>query len=208
MKNSKSTKQTLMAPALTLLGLFVAMAPAALAKHRSSTPAQTPVTVIAHVAMPGTPASGMLLKEDGETRYLYLEQASQNGFAIVNVTNPSKPELIKRAEPANNAFGGELRLVSGGLALAEAVEADSAAADPPPSTSTVRILDFSEPANPRAILSFSGVTSTLADEGRSLIYITNSEGLWILRNNQALAEAAKPHRCTTADAFDDVATCQ
>ncbi len=82
------------------------------------------------------------------------------------------------------------------------------AAEPVPSTRTVNVLDLSDPANPRAILSFSGVTSTLNDEAHNLVYITNSEGLWIVRNNQALATFAKPHACTSDDAYNDVASCQ
>ena len=66
------------------------------------------------------------------------------------------------------------------------------AADPMPSTRTVNILDFSDPTNPRAILSFSGVTNTLNDEAHNLVYITNSEGLWIVRNNQALEAFRDP----------------
>lgn len=208
MKNNKSTVQKLAAPALTLLGLFVAMAPPASAKHRSSKAAEAPATVVAHLALPGTFASGMLLQEDGDARYLYIEQASQDGFAIVNVSNPSEPNLIRRADSANREFRGELRLVGSGLALAEAVEADSAAADPPPNRRAVNVLNLSDPANPRAVLSFSGVTSTLADEARNLVYITDSRGLWIVRNNQALAAIGKQHPCSTSDAFNDTASCQ
>ena len=208
MKNNKSTIQNLTAPALTFLGLFVAMAPGAPAKHRSSKAAEAPATVIAHVGLPGTTASGMLLQEKSGERYLYIEQASQDGFAIVNVTNPSEPNVIRGADSPNKAFGGELRFVGGGLALAEAVEPDSAVADPPPSKRTVRVLDLSDPANPRAVLSFSGVTSTLADEAHNLVYITNNAGLWIVRNNQALAEAGKRLPCTSDDAYNDVASCQ
>jgi len=48
----------------------------------------------------------------------------------------------------------------------------------------VRVLDLSDPANPRALQSFSAVISVLEDDGRNLIYITNNEGLWILRHKQ------------------------
>ena len=73
---------------------------------------------------------------------------------------------------------------------------------------TVKVLDLSDPSNPRVVLSFSGVTSTLNDEAHNLVYITNSEGLWIVRNNQALGAFAKPHACTSDDAYNDVASCQ
>jgi hypothetical protein len=51
-------------------------------------------------------------------------------------------------------------------------------------TQSLTVLDLSDLANPRPLESFSGVTSVLADDTRNLIYITNSEGLWILRHKQ------------------------
>ena len=54
-------------------------------------------------------------------------------------------------------------------------------------TQSVRVLDLSDPANPRTLQSFSGVTSILADDEHNLIYIANNEGLWILRHEQEQA---------------------
>jgi len=194
--------------ALVLFAFFAATAPGADAKHRAVKPPEQPATVVAHLALSGSPASQMDLHENGGKQYLYIGATSNEGFTVVDVTNPDQPNVIKRVAWPNKASSGRLQMVSGGLALAEAPDSDSVAADPPPSTRTVKVLDLSDPANPRAVLSFSGVTSTLDDEARNLLYITNREGLWILRNNQALAAAAKQHACTSDDAYNDVASCQ
>ena len=45
------------------------------------------------------------------------------------------------------------------------------------------LFDLSDPANPRTLQTFEGVSSLLLDDGRNLIYITNGEGLWILSHN-------------------------
>jgi hypothetical protein len=193
--------------ALVLFAFFAATAPGADAKHRAVKPPEQPATVVAHLALSGSPTSQMDLHENGGKQYLYIGANSNEGFTVVDVTNPDKPNVIKRVAWPNEASTGRLQMVSGGLALAEAPDSDSVAADPPPSTKTVKVLDLSDPANPRTVLSFSGVTSTLDDEARNLVYITNREGLWILRNNQALA-AAKQHACTSDDAYNDVASCQ
>jgi len=194
--------------ALVLLAFFAATAPGADAKHRAVKPLEQPATVVAHLALSGSPTSQMDLHENGSKQYLYIGANSNEGFTVVDVTNPEKPNVIKRVAWPNEASTGRLQMVSGGLALAEAPDSDSVAVDPPPSTRTVKVLDLSDPANPRAVLSFSGVTSTLNDEARNLLYITNREGLWILRNNQALAAAAKQHACTSDDAYNDVSSCQ
>jgi hypothetical protein len=194
--------------ALVLLAFFAATAPGADAKHRPAKPSEQPATVVAHLALSGSPTSQMDLHENGDKQYLYISANSNEGVTVVDVTNPDQPKVIKRLAWPNEAPTGRLQMVSSGLALAEGRDSNSMAAAPPPSTRTVKVLDLSDLANPRTVLSFSGVTSTLEDEAHNLVYITNGEGLWILRNNQALAAAAKQHACTSDDAYNDVASCQ
>jgi hypothetical protein len=193
---------------LALVAFVAAMAPGAHAKNRPATPAEQPATVVAHVPLAGSATNQMDLQENGGKQFLYIGANSNQGVTVVDVTNPGQPNIVKRLAWPNQASTGRLQLVSGGLALAEGADGGSMAADPVPSTRTVKVLDLSDPANPRVVLSFSGVTSTLNDEAHNLVYITNSEGLWILRNNQALAAFAKPHACTSDDAYNDVASCQ
>ena len=193
---------------LVLLALVAGTALRADAKHQAVQHSEKPVTVVAHIALMGLSANQMDLHEDGSKQYLYISMNSNKGLAVVDVTNPDHPNVIKRLAWPNEVSPARLRMVSGGLTLAEGPDSDSPAADPAPPTRTVKVLDLSDPANPRAVLSFSGVTSTLEDDARNLIYITNGEGLWILRNNQSLAAAAKRQTCTSDDAYNDVASCQ
>jgi len=194
--------------ALALLAFFAATIPGADAKHRAARPSEQPATVVAHLALSGSPTSQMDLHENGDKQYLYISANSNEGVTVVDVTNPDQPTVIRRLAWPNEASTGRLQMVSSGLALAEGPDNDSMAATPPPSTRTVKVLDLSDLANPRTVLSFSGVTSTLDDEARNLVYITNREGLWILRDNQALAAAARRHACTSDDAYNDVASCE
>ena len=57
----KATAQNRVSPALGLLAVFVAMAPSALARPRPPKPTKQPATVIAHLPLPGTPASQMFV---------------------------------------------------------------------------------------------------------------------------------------------------
>jgi hypothetical protein len=65
----------------------------------------------------------------------------------------------------------------------------------------VRLLDLSDPSNPRTLQTFDGVTSILSDDRRDLIYITNSDGLWILHHRRDLARQI----CDSEAAFSEMA---
>ena len=58
----KATVQNSASAALALLTLFPAMVPTAIAKPR---PSEQPATVIAHLLLPGAPASQMFVQEHG-----------------------------------------------------------------------------------------------------------------------------------------------
>jgi hypothetical protein len=191
---SKSIVQKQATGVAALLAFFVVISPGASAKHRAANPALQPASVIAHLALPGAAVSQLELQQHGNKQYLYVETASKEGFAIVDVTKPDQPNVIKSEAWPNQASTGKLQMVNARLALAEA-----------PDTATA---DLSDPANPRTVLTFSAVTSTLADDARSLVYITNSEGLWILKHQSQQELSSQTHACSSEDASNDVASCQ
>ncbi|MGB8541504.1 MAG: hypothetical protein WCD49_07690 [Candidatus Acidiferrales bacterium] len=202
---NKSIIRNKLTTVAALLAGLVAISPNAGAKHRAATPAPEPASVVGHLPLPGITVSQLELQQHGSKQYLYVEGVTKDGFAIVDVTKPGQPDVIKSEAWPDGAFTEKLQLVSGRLAL---VEAPDATMETVSRTETLKVLDLSDPANPRPVLTFSGVTSTLADDAHNLVYITNGEGLWILRNNQALASAAKQDACTSDDAYNDVASCQ
>lgn len=191
--------------ALALLTLSAVMASSAAAKPRPEKPAEQPATVIAQLLLPGAPTRPVSVQEHGGKQYLYIEQASNEGFTIVDVTKPNQPHVIKRVAWPNEASAGKLQMVGAGVALAAALDGDSGTVGGGYPTQSVRVLDLSDPTNPRTLQSFSGVTGILADDGRNLIYITNNEGLWILRYRQERPtdnrwEEEEPYR----EAYKDV----
>jgi hypothetical protein len=202
---------------LALLLLFVAIAPSAIAKHKPETPVD-PVTVVAHLPLPGAPVSQIFLQGQGGMQYLYIQQASEEGFIIVDVTKPYRPNVVNRVKLPNEASGETLQMVGVGLAIAEApgaAGAESARNNLTPAKGEgtlgggtggdrpqfVRLLDLNDPATPRTLPTFDTVTSILLDDGQNLIYITNSEGLWILRHN-----VPPPHPLCDSEITDDT-TC-
>src|ERR1700733_3066062 len=203
---SKSIVQNQAAAVAALLAFFMVISPGASAKHRAAKPAQQPAFVIAHLARPGAAVRQLELQQRGNKQYLYVVQASKQGFAVVDVTKQDQPKVIRNEAWPNQASTGKLQLVSTRLGLAEA--SDTATPETVSSTETLKVLDLSDPANPRTILTFSGVTSTLADAARSLVYITNSEGLWILKHQPEQEMSLQTHACSSEDASNDVASCQ
>ncbi len=152
-----------------------------------------PATVIAHLPLPEATGSQMLLQKENGKQYLYVQQAGKQGFMVVDVTRPEKPNLLKRTAESNQATSGNLQIVSPNVAIAEAPERKpTTLTQSNHPTETVRLLDLSDPRNPKTLETFTKVTSLLPDGGHGLIYLSNNEGLWILRYvHPALLEPAK-----------------
>jgi len=176
---------------LSLLLLLVALASAS--EQPAPKPTDVPATVIAHLPLPQATGSQMLLQRENEKHYLYIQQSTKQGFMIVDVTKPEKPSLLKRTAESNQSTAGNLQMVSPDVAIAEAPEkTPTTLTSNSHPTETVRVLDLSDPRNPKTLETFNKVTSILPDGGHGLIFLTNNEGLWILRYNRpALLEPTK-----------------
>jgi hypothetical protein len=156
-------------------------------------PTDVPATVIAHLPLPQATGSQMLLQKENGKQYLYVQQAAKQGFMVVDVSKPDKPSLLKRTAESNQATAGNLEMVAPDVAIAEAPEkTPGTLTNSNHPTETVRVLDLSDPRNPKTLETFNKVTSLLPDSAHSLLFVTNNEGLWILRyNHPALLEPAK-----------------
>jgi len=176
---------------LSLLLLLVALASAS--EQPAPKPTDVPATVIAHLPLPQATGSQMLLQRENEKHYLYIQQSTKQGFMIVDVTKPEKPSLLKRTAESNQSTAGNLQMVSPDVAIAEAPEkTPTTLTSNSHPTETVRVLDLSDPRNPKTLETFNKVTSILPDGGHGLIFLTNNGGLWILRYNRpALLEPTK-----------------
>jgi len=54
----------------------------------------------------------MLLQRENGKNYLYVQQASKQGFMIVDVSKPEKPNLLKRTAESTEATAGKLEMVA------------------------------------------------------------------------------------------------
>jgi hypothetical protein len=205
--------------ALAVLSFCLAGAPVALAKEKAAKPEEQSAVVIKHLSLSGPAVNKMFLQEEGNKQYLYIQQASREGFTVVDVTRPDRAKVVNHIALPTQTAGGKMQMVGSGLALEETPDSSAAgsvrhelspakpqdAATGNRPTESVRVLDLSDPANPKTLQTFEGVTSVLADDGRRLIYIANSEGLWILRHKQQ--RPPKP-ACDSESVFSPIADCQ
>jgi hypothetical protein len=152
------------------------------ASEQSAKSTDVSATVIAHLALPHSTGSQMLLQKQNGKQYLYVQQASKQGFMVVDVTKPEIPALLRRTAEPNQATSGNLDMVAPDVAIAEAPEkTPTTLTSSNRPTETVRLLDLSDPHNPKTLETFDKVTSLLPDGGHGLIYLTNDDGLYILR---------------------------
>jgi hypothetical protein len=176
-----------------ILLAWIVMAGVLVAEQPTNKPTDVPAIVIGHLQLPQATGSQMLLQKEDSKQYLYVQQASKQGFMIVDVSKPDRPALLKRSAASNQATSGNLQILSPDVAIAEAPEKTPATlTSTSHPTETVRLLDLSDPRNPKALETFNKVTSLLPDGHHGLIYLVNDEGLWVLRYNRpALLEPEK-----------------
>ena len=186
-------------------GVMALCGPAMAAKAKNKTkPTEVPSKVIAHLALQEAAGGEMLLQKRGDKHYLYVQKASRQGFTVIDVTKPEVPSLLNGSASSNNATAGKLELVGPDVGLAEVRDQNAKgvirSTDNP--TETVKILDLSDPAHPKVLQTFTGVTSVLQDPDRGLIYLANNEGLWILNHSRpGLTPSKKKRPCGSEDAL-------
>ena len=200
--------------AVTISAFLCILAPFCRAEDKPAQSGTQRVSVIAHLPIDGAPVTQLSVQEDGGKQYLYVRQASQSAYTIVDVSHANKPKIVKR-DTSQLGSGQRLQMIGGGIALSETpdsagtggVRHELAPAKAPAANSpqSLRVLDMSDPANPKTLQTFEGVTSVLADDSRDLIYIANSEGVWILRHVQG--RPPRP-RCDSESVFSPIADCQ
>jgi hypothetical protein len=167
---------------LSALALSVLVSAMASASEKSVKSTDVSATVLAHLPLPHPTGSQMLLQKQNGKQYLYVQQASKQGFMVVDVTHPEIPALLRRTAEPSQATSGNLDMVAPDVAIAEAPEkTPTTLTSSNRPTETVRLLDLSDPHSPKTLETFDNVTSLLPDGGHGLIYLTNDDGLYVLK---------------------------
>ena len=177
------------------------------ASDSDSYPSYLEAKVIAHLPLSGG-IRRMFLQQEGRRQFLYVQQPSQQGVTVIDITKPERPKVVNQV-PLEN-----LTMVSFGLAIFETPE-NSATVGASLATGnaeglhgsgvleSVRVLDVSDPAHPRTVQNFGGVTSVLQDSAQNLFYVANGDGVWIVSHQQVL----RRHECSSSDAISPLPNC-
>jgi hypothetical protein len=159
--------EALRCAAIGIVATGLAATPSVHAKPHPYTTAGNPANVVAHVDLSGGPATRMLLVKKNGKEYLLLGLDSSSHVAILDVSEPGQPRTVDTVAGATGAPATELKVVAETLRLFATSEAESAAS-----------------AGPKEIRSLSGVTAYVKDKAHGLIYVTNGDGLWILKTKE------------------------
>jgi hypothetical protein len=142
--------------------------------------------IVAHIPLGSAATVQMFTRRDGKGRlYLYALHPAGAAVSVVDITNAAKPALVSQVAypstptPANGY--GNVETIGTNTALVELTDQSPASPNPAPAK-TVALLDISDPAAPHITLRFAGVTAVARDDSRSLLFIANNEGLWIVRH--------------------------
>jgi hypothetical protein len=160
--------------ATAIVALGIAAATTLYAKPNSKSASGSPANVVAHVQVSGGPASRMLLVKKNGKKYLLLGLDSSARVAILDVSEPARPRTIDATAGISGAPAAELKVIADTLTLFGTSGAETASS-----------------SSPKEIRSLSGVTAFIKDKARGLIYVTNGDGLWIVKTKQQVdADAA------------------
>jgi hypothetical protein len=145
------------------------------------------IEVVGHIPAANGPVARFLSTQHYSSYYLYAEHEAGRGVTMIDVTKVNKPSVL--ADMSSLPAGSDNLAVVAGTAALVSTEPVTAA---PYAAQTIRIMDFSDPQNPRVTREFAGVTATSRDDRRGLIFVANPEGIWILQ--QHLAEDPEVER--------------
>jgi hypothetical protein len=168
---------------LLLIGMTTLVPAAnARAKKPKAPPPTDEIQVVGHVPLTDGPVKRFLATQHFGSYYLYAEHDSGKNVTLIDVTKTSLPTILADVAyaPANET--GSLTVVAGTAAL---ISSEPTTVAPATTPQTVRIMDFSDPRNPKVTREFTGVTAMSRDDRRGLIFISNADGIWILQQHLA-----------------------
>ena len=139
------------------------------------------IEVVAHLPASSGPVRRFMTTQHYSSQYLYVEHDAGQTVTLIDVTNASNPLMLGELSYPTTGGSESLVAVTGTSALVTNQQASAAA--PPQS---LRIMDFSDPKQPKVAREFTGVTAITRDDARRLIFLANIDGIWIL--HQTLAQ--------------------
>ena len=143
---------------------------------------QDAIEVVGHIPPVGGAVTRFLSTPHYSSHYLYVEHDGGKDITLIDVSKTTQPMVLADIPSAPNGGSGSLFAVTGTAALIAEQPSNPPAVNP----QTIRIMDFSDPKEPKLAREFTGVTAMSRDDQRGLIFLANPEGIWILHQNFAM----------------------
>ena len=147
-------------------------------KKANADPPRDQIRVEGHIAVPGGPITQFAATTHYDRSYVYAERGQGQPVTLLDVTNPAQPKILSQVT-ASGAVTGNLVAVAGTAALST-----NAGVSVIPAAQTLRLMDFSDPTNPKVTQQFDGVTA-VDRLSNGLIMLANADGVWILSQHLA-----------------------
>ena len=144
---------------------------------------QDQIEVVGHLVVANGQVTRFITTRHYSSFYLYVEYAASKTVTLVDMTRAAQPAVLADVSYPAGEGNAALFSVAGTAAI---VTEGAASAVPTPAAQTVRIMDFSDPKQPKVAREFAGVTAISKDDQRGLSFLANPEGIWILHQSLAL----------------------
>jgi hypothetical protein len=175
-----SSMKSLWFGAAIILAILPGLSAARKAKSTPSSAAADSIAVVGHMELARGPVVNLVTAVHWRRNFLYIEHGAEGAVTIVDVSNPAEPKASGEFVPPAGSAPFHLDEVTGTAAMFTGAATPHAQAP-----QTVVIMNFEDPAHPRIEREFSHVSCLIKDAARGLIYLTNEEGLWVLRPTPA-----------------------
>jgi hypothetical protein len=140
--------------------------------------AQDQIVVESHIALAASPITRFIVTRHYDRTYVYAVREAGKLVTLIDVTDRRHPRIL--SEAGLPTISSSLLAVAGTAALAG--DASVTASSP---LQTIRLMDFSDPVQPKIAKQFDNVTAVESVAG-GVMLLANSEGIWIL--SQQFAE--------------------
>jgi hypothetical protein len=148
--------------------------------HKNNDAPQDRIEVVAHLALTSGPVTHFLETQHYRRNYLYAEGSGGSTVTLIDVTDISRPTIVSTS---SSASGTTNVITAAGTA---ALVSESPAATTTSATGKrFRIMSFADPQHPTVKQEFANVSAVSRDESRGLIFVANSQGIWVLHEKLA-----------------------
>ncbi len=110
------------------------------------------IQAVGYSDLQGRPGFKMSIRQVGERWYLYMGHLWNNGWSIVDVTDPTKPEVVKFVPGPENTWTIQMEISGDRMITALEKIGDGWGGDPnKPNDEGVLIWDISDPVDPKKL---------------------------------------------------------